>query len=177
MLASYVIFEIQHVFPSRPARRHAARLSSFTSFPYLATSLPPYFLFSNSFPCHTSENSPVSPSIATLPKTPVSNPCVCHTCETLRGWGSLLTLAPNFQPSTFNFRPFLFIPFLFNSFWTLLHNGRSSTLLQSIRYALFSSRRGVYTFPRFFSAHHRLPARHSFWLQRRERRCHEPRER
>src|SRR6266478_6658400 len=36
------------------------------------------------------------------------------------------------------------IPFLFNSFWTLLHNGRSSTLLQSIRYAHFSSRRGVY---------------------------------
>src|SRR5258708_1589847 len=36
----------------------------------------------NSFPCHTSENSPVSPSIATLPKTPVSNPCVCHTSET-----------------------------------------------------------------------------------------------
>ena len=104
MLASHVIFEIQHVFPSRPARRHAARLSSFTSFPYLATSLPPYFLFSNSFPCHTSENSPVSPSIATLPKTPVSNPCVCHTCETPRGWGSLLTLAPNFQPSTFNFQ-------------------------------------------------------------------------
>src|SRR5713226_8814623 len=94
MLASYVIFEIQHVFPARPARRHAARLSSFTSFPYLA----------NSFPCHTSENSPVSPSIATLPKTPVSNPCVCHTCETPRGWGSLLTLAPNFQPSTFNFQ-------------------------------------------------------------------------
>src|SRR5216683_1207369 len=167
MLASYVIFEIQHVFPSRPARRHAARLSSFTSFPYLATSLP----------CHTSENSPVSPSIATLPKTPVSNPCVCHTCETLRGWGSLLTLAPNFQPSTFSFRPFLFIPFLFNSFWTLLHNGRSSTLLQSIRYAFFSSRRRVYPLPRFFSAHHRLPARHSFWLQRRERLCHEPRER
>src|SRR6266478_7924378 len=36
------------------------------------------------------------------------------------------------------------IPFLFNSFWTLLHNGRSSTRLQSIRYAHFSSRRGVY---------------------------------
>src|SRR6266849_7572155 len=112
MLASYVIFEIQHVFPSRPARRHAARLSSFTSFPYLATSLPPYFLFSNSFPCHTSENSPVSPSIATLPKTPVSNPCVCHTCETPRGWGSLLTLAPNFQLSTFSIHPLSFQFFL-----------------------------------------------------------------
>src|SRR5712692_7016424 len=69
------------------------------------------------------------------------------------------------------------IPFLFNSFWTLLHNGRSPTLLQSIRYAHFSSRRGVYTFPRFFSAHHPLLARHSSWLQRRGRLCHEPRER
>ena len=39
----------------------------------------------NSFPCHTSENSPVSPIIATLPKTGVSNPCVCHTSETPRG--------------------------------------------------------------------------------------------
>jgi hypothetical protein len=38
-----------------------------------------------SFPYHTSENSPVSPTIATLPKTDVSNPCVCHTSETPRG--------------------------------------------------------------------------------------------
>ena len=52
------------------------------SFPYLVTSLRAYFLFSNSFTCHTSENSPVSPTIATLPKASVSNPCVCHTSET-----------------------------------------------------------------------------------------------
>src|SRR6266851_4581943 len=45
----------------------------------------PHFLFPNSFPCHRSENSPVSPTIATLPKTGVSNPCVCHTSETPRG--------------------------------------------------------------------------------------------
>src|SRR5712692_7589203 len=45
----------------------------------------PHFLFPNSFPCHRSENSPVSPIIATLPKTGVSNPCVCHTSETPRG--------------------------------------------------------------------------------------------
>jgi hypothetical protein len=42
-----------------------------------------------SFPYHTSENSPVSPTIATLPKTDVSNPCVCHTSETPRGVSSL----------------------------------------------------------------------------------------
>jgi len=41
---------------------------------------------SNSFPCHTSENSPVSPTIATDPKTHLSKSCTCHTSETPRGW-------------------------------------------------------------------------------------------
>src|SRR6266581_8764181 len=61
----------------------------------------PYFLFSNSFPCHRSENSPVSLAIATLPETAVSNPCVCHTSETPRGSYSQHS---NLQLSTF--RPF-----------------------------------------------------------------------
>src|SRR6266852_1473906 len=47
-----------------------------------------------SFPCHTSGNSPVSPSIATLPKTRVSNPCPCHTCETPRGGLLQVNLLP-----------------------------------------------------------------------------------
>ena len=38
-----------------------------------------------SFPYHTSENSPVSLSIATDPKTYLSKPCTCHTSETPRG--------------------------------------------------------------------------------------------
>src|SRR5713226_6814554 len=43
----------------------------------------------NLFICHTSENSPVSPSSATLPKTGVSKPSVCHTSKTPRGpWAS-----------------------------------------------------------------------------------------
>src|SRR5260370_39094328 len=42
------------------------------------------------------------------------------------------------------------ISFTSNSLRTLLHNGRSSTPLQSIRYALFSSRRGC-TPPRVFN--------------------------
>src|SRR6266852_757134 len=42
------------------------------------------------------------------------------------------------------------ISFTSNSLRTLLHNGRSSTPLQSIRYALFSSRRGC-TPPRGFN--------------------------
>ena len=36
----------------------------------------------NSFPCHTSENSLVSPMSATDPKTHVSKPSICHTSET-----------------------------------------------------------------------------------------------
>jgi hypothetical protein len=44
----------------------------------------------NSFPCHTSRNSPVSPIIATLPKTCVSNLRVCHTSETPRGADHIL---------------------------------------------------------------------------------------
>src|SRR3989454_11988237 len=42
-------------------------------------------LFPNSFPCHTSENSPVSPILATDPKTHLSKSCICHTSETPRG--------------------------------------------------------------------------------------------
>ena len=41
--------------------------------------------FRNSFACHTSENSPVSPAIATDLKTPPNNPCICHTSETPLG--------------------------------------------------------------------------------------------
>jgi len=38
-------------------------------------------LCSKSFPCHTSENSPVSPAIAIDPKTPLFKSCICHTSE------------------------------------------------------------------------------------------------
>ena len=38
-----------------------------------------------SFTCHTSGKSPVSPSIATLPKTRVSILSICHTYEAARG--------------------------------------------------------------------------------------------
>ncbi len=47
----------------------------------------PTFLESaaNPFPCHTSEKSPVTLIIATLPKTPSRKPFVCHTYETPPG--------------------------------------------------------------------------------------------
>src|SRR5713226_5916454 len=58
----------------------------------------------------------------------------------------------SFQPSTFNrrsrlgrdFRPLPFIPFLFFTLQTHRHNGLPTTPLESIRSALFPSRRGVY---------------------------------
>jgi len=56
----------------------------------------------NSFPCHTSENSPVSPIIATLPKMRVSNPCVCHTYDTPRG--SWVSPTFGFSDAHFAFR-------------------------------------------------------------------------
>ncbi len=74
--------------------RHAVLLTP----PISLCPLFPYFLFSNSFSCHRSENSPVSLAIATLPKTAVSKPCACHTCETPQG---VLTLdIPTFNFST-----------------------------------------------------------------------------
>ncbi len=54
------------------------------SFPYILTLLLPYLSFFKSLPCHTSENSPVSPPIATDPKMPLSKSFACHTSETPR---------------------------------------------------------------------------------------------
>jgi hypothetical protein len=50
------------------------------------TSSCSYALFANSLPCHTSENSSVSPIIATDPKTPSRKSFLCHTSKT--PWGS-----------------------------------------------------------------------------------------
>src|SRR6266700_5152238 len=44
-----------------------------------------YSLSPNSRICHTSENSPVSPAIATDPKTHLSKSCICHTSDTPPG--------------------------------------------------------------------------------------------
>ena len=56
------------------------RLSS-SAFDRSLTNVP----FPKFFPCHTSENSPVSPGIATDPKTPSRKSYACHTSETPRG--------------------------------------------------------------------------------------------
>src|SRR6267154_1507590 len=59
------------------------RSSNSVPFPILV-SYPPT---PKSFPCHTSENLPLSPTIATLPKTDLSNPSICHTSEIPWGRG------------------------------------------------------------------------------------------
>src|SRR5713226_10062350 len=63
--------------------------------------------------------------------------------------------------------------------WPQIVRGQplSHNMLWSRRTKTEYPHRLVYPLPRFFSAHHPLPGRHSFWLQRRERLCHEPRER
>src|SRR6266704_3932867 len=66
----------------------------------------PHYL-PKSFPCHRSENSPVSPAVATLPKTPVSNPCVCHTSETPLGE---VSYEPTGSPSS-SLRPIPLSPY------------------------------------------------------------------
>src|SRR6266566_2171315 len=83
----------------------------------------PYPLSPNSRICHTSENSPVSPIIATDPKTHFSKSCICHTSDI----PPAVTLA---SPTTRLPRPQAFqrflqlspIPFLFAFLRTLLHN-------------------------------------------------------
>src|SRR6266702_5895555 len=102
----------------------------------------PYPLSPNSRICHTSENSPVSPIIATDPKTHFSKSCICHTSDI----PPAVTLA---SPTTRLPRPQAFlrflqlspIPFLFTFLRTLLHNfarAKNSTLLFSSASALFA---------------------------------------
>src|SRR5260370_18938952 len=54
-------------------------------FPYLITSLRPYFLFSNSFACHTSEKSPSKSNHCLSSKFAINNSLSCHTSETPGG--------------------------------------------------------------------------------------------
>ena len=51
-----------------------------------------YPLAGNFFRCHRSENSPVSPAIATLPKTPSRKSFPCHTSETPGGHSQASTI-------------------------------------------------------------------------------------
>jgi hypothetical protein len=51
-----------------------------------------YPLAGNSFRCHRSENSPVSPAIATLPKAPSRKSFPCHTSETPGGHSQASTI-------------------------------------------------------------------------------------
>ncbi len=91
-----------------------------------------------SFPCHRSKNSPVSPAIATDPRTALSNPCVCHTSETPRGLLSSVPTIP--QP----------IPFVFKFLSTLLRcfaKERNSTPFFSWSSALFHKNTGVWGTP------------------------------
>ena len=115
----------------------------------------------NSLPRHTSENSPVSSLAATLMDLPASVANKRLTTRlspldaTLTKSGGLppssqifFSLLPH--PDVRTFRPadapacLRIIPFIFFILQTHLHNGRCSTLLESIPCGHFSSRRRVY---------------------------------
>src|SRR5260370_30572155 len=106
--------------------RHAVLLTPSILLRYVP--LPHYL--PKSFPCPRSENSPVSLAVATLPKTRVSNPCVCHTSEPPGGAlplsPPLATHQPRLESSSFlSYSSALFCtsqklnPFVFNRFRTL----------------------------------------------------------
>ena len=116
--------------------RHAVLLTP--SISLRSVPLPHYL--PKSFPCHRSENSPVSPAVATLPKTRVSNPCVCHTSEIPRG--RYLTSQPALHPLPTSHPPvplsrFPAIPFFFTLLRTLLHSPKpQSFCFQSLPHSL-----------------------------------------
>src|SRR6266704_2106481 len=105
----------------------------------------------NSRICHTSENSPVSPAIATDPKTHLSNPCICHTSEIPPGVALASPTGHGPLPrSYFHTRSVPTIPPTIPyplSFHALAHSfalTKTSTLLFSIASALFAkNHRGV----------------------------------
>ncbi len=102
------------------------------------------------FPCHTSENSPVSPAIATDPKTPLCKSRICHTSETPGGCLSFQPACPAFsgRAAKVNSRhaivsgPFLYFTIPFSSyscalFCTISRSAKTQLLsFQTIPYSL-----------------------------------------
>jgi len=110
-----------------------------------------YSLSPNSRICHTSENSPVSPIIATDPKTHLSKSCICHTSDIPPGVALASPTGHGPLPrSYFHTRSVPTIPPTINyplSFHILAHSfalTKKSTLLFSIGSPLFAQKhRGV----------------------------------
>ncbi len=98
-----------------------------------------YSLSPNSRICHTSENSPVSPIIATDPKTHFSKSCICHTSNIPPGGAHGLSDARTSTPASVpTIPPTINYPL---SFHILAHSfalTKTSTLLFSIASALFA---------------------------------------
>ncbi len=149
------VFKRLHTLPSSVSRK-SCRCRSYENcrgvyqqFPFWNSILAnqgihsaiPYPLSPNSRICHTSENSPVSPIIATDPKTHFSKSCICHTSDI----PPAVTLA---SPTTRLPRPQAFQRFLQLSpipyplsFHILAHSfalTKNSTLLFSSASALFA---------------------------------------
>src|SRR5215471_7562239 len=90
----------------------APRLSSYprtsaksAARPFLATRHSSLATISNSFLCHTSAISPLTPFFATDPKTHSRKPFACHTCEPpWRPYKRTAERESPFRFSNFNFR-------------------------------------------------------------------------
>jgi hypothetical protein len=96
----------------------------------------------NSFACHPSENSPISPAIATDPITHVSNPFICHTSEIPPVVTQRSSMLQTFQRvSTYP----IFFQALAQLFCIFLHSfpsAQNSTLFFSSVSALFAKNTG-----------------------------------
>src|SRR6266567_9484431 len=86
----------------------------------------PYPLSPNSRICHTSENSPVSPAIATDPKTHLSKSCICHTSDIPPGVALASPTLGLPHPQAFQrFLQLSPIPYTFKLLRTLLHSPKT----------------------------------------------------
>src|SRR6266568_6801050 len=103
----------------------------------------PHYL-PKSFPCHTSENSPVSPAIATDPKTHLSKSCICHTSDIPPGVALASPTLGLPHPQAFQrFLQLSTIPFTFKLLRTLLHSPKPQPFcFQSLPHSLPKTTRG-----------------------------------
>ena len=152
------VFKRLHTLPSSVSRK-SCRCRSYENcrgvyqqFPFWNSILAnqgihsaiPYPLSPNSRICHTSENSPVSPAIATDPKTHLSKSCICHTSDIPPGVALASPTLGLPLPQAFQrFLQLSTIPFTFKLLRTLLHSPKPQPFcFQSLPHSLPKTTRG-----------------------------------
>src|SRR5260370_28130712 len=120
--------------------RHAVLLTP--SITLRSVPLPHYL--PKSFPCHRSENSPVSPAVATLPKAHLSKPCICHTSDPPGGSHGLSDARTSTPPSVPTIPPTINYPL---SFHILAHSFAQFCTRQKLNPFIFKRFRTLCTKP------------------------------